>query len=201
MQTIAAIYVRLSKDDLNTDYSKSIANQISGLKTFCIENKFKVYDVFIDDGYSGSSMDRPGFISMISKMKLKKFNTIIVKDLSRLGRNFVQVSEYVENIFPDNDIRFISVNDGYDSLTYSDDESIVLRSFINDYYIKECKRKARKAVEKRSKVKAMTTGGIYGYKYDKDKNIIIDDPAALIVQEIFERYCNRRYICQIDCWH
>ena len=191
MQAIAAIYVRLSKDDLNTDCSKSIENQIKGLTEYCNENKIKIFEIFSDDGYSGGSFDRPAFKDMIKKMEQNKFNTIVVKDLSRLGRSFVHVGEYIENVFPNNNIRFISVSDNYDSLTYKDDESIVIRSFLNDYYLKECKKKAQAAVRKRSSSKPMSTGGIYGYKYDENKNLIIDDRAALIVQEIFERYSNK----------
>lgn len=188
MKNVAAIYVRLSKDDLNTDYSRSIENQIIGLKEYCHNNQFKIYDVFIDDGYSGSNFDRPGFQEMIKMMELKKFDTIIIKDLSRLGRNFVHVGQYIENVFPNNNIRLISLSDNYDSLTYTDDESIVLRSFLNDYYLKDCKKKAQAAVAKRSKKTAMSTGGIYGFKYDENKKLIIDEVPARIVLEIFTRY-------------
>ena len=137
--TLAALYVRLSSEDLNRELSKSIENQIIGLKDYAKKQNIAIFDVYIDDGYSGSNFDRPSFKKMITDMELKKFNTIIIKDLSRLGRNFVHVGNYIEHIFPDNNIRLISVDDNYDSLTYDDDESIVLRSFLNDYYLKECK--------------------------------------------------------------
>ena len=195
--TIAALYVRLSSEDLNRELSKSIENQIIGLKDYAKKQNIAIFDVYIDDGYSGSNFDRPSFKNMITDMELKKFNTIIIKDLSRLGRNFVHVGNYIEHIFPDNNIRLISVDDNYDSLTYDDDESIVLRSFLNDYYLKECKKKAKLAVEKRSKNKYMSTGGIYGFKYDENKNIIIDPIPAKNVQTIFDMFLNGHTIKEI----
>ena len=102
--TIAALYVRLSSEDLNRELSKSIENQIIGLKDYAKKQNIAIFDVYIDDGYSGSNFDRPSFKNMITDMELKKFNTIIIKDLSRLGRNFVHVGNYIEHIFPDNNI-------------------------------------------------------------------------------------------------
>lgn len=187
-QTVAAIYCRLSKEDLNCDTSESINNQMLGINEYAKENNIIVYKVYSDDGYSGGNFERPAFKEMMQDLSIKKFNTIIIKDLSRLGREYIGVGNLVENVFPLNKIRLISINDNYDSLNYEDDYSIVLRSLLNDYYLKECKRKSQQAVMKRSKTKYMTTGGIYGYKYGNDKELIIDEKPANVVRYIFNEY-------------
>lgn len=186
--TIAAIYVRLSSDDLNREISRSITNQIDGLKEYAKNNHISIFDIYIDDGYSGGSFDRPGFQALIKDMNLKRFNTIIIKDLSRLGRNLLSVGNYIENVFPLNNIRLISVSDNYDSERDKINEEVILRSLLNDYYLKECKKKAKQAILKRRDKKYMSTGGIYGYKYDQNKNVIIDEEPAKIVKYIFEEY-------------
>ena len=191
---IAAVYVRLSREDEIEGQSQSIENQIKGIKEYCITNKIAIYNVYCDDGASGKDMNRVGFQKMIDDMYLNKFNTIIVKDLSRLGRNLVLVGQYVEEIFPDNNIRLISISDNYDSLTYNDDESVTLRMFLNDYYLKECKKKVQAACDKRAKSINVTTYGIYGYKV-VDKQIVIDEEAANIVKMIYADYLSgmRKY--------
>lgn len=159
-----------------------------GINEYAKKNNIIVYKVYSDDGYSGGNFERPAFKEMMQDLSFGKFNTILIKDLSRLGREYIGVGNLVENVFPQNKIRLISINDNYDSLTYEDDYSIVLRSLLNDYYLKECKRKSHQAVIKRSKTKYMTTGGIYGYKYGNEKELIIDEELADIVRYIFNEY-------------
>ena len=113
-------------------------NQMIGINEYAKGNNIIVYKVYSDDGYSGGNFERPAFKEMMQDLSLGKINTILIKDLSRLGREYIGVGNLVENVFPQNKIRLISINDNYDSLTYEDDYSIVLRSLFNDYYLKEC---------------------------------------------------------------
>ncbi len=185
-----AIYTRLSKEDLDAT-SKSIENQIIGAKEYCINHQFNIVDCYIDDGYSGGNLDRPDLNRMLNDMKINKFDTIIIKDLSRLGRNFIQVGNLVEEVFPKSNIRLISINDNYDSKTYDDDYSIVIKILLNDYYLRECKKKAKQGALKRSTKGKMTTGGIYGYKYDENKELILDEAVCDEVKNIFDMCLNK----------
>jgi len=118
----AALYLRLSRDDNNgSSESMSIQSQRDLLLSFAKDNGYEVVAIYIDDGYSGTTYDRPEFKRMISDMKQGKFNMIITKDLSRLGRNYVMTGLYTDNIFPDNNIRFIAVNDSVDTCKEEND--------------------------------------------------------------------------------
>ena len=127
----AAVYVRVSGDDSYVDTSSSIDNQIKVIKDYCISNNIDIYRIYSDDGYSGKDMNRPSFKQLEKDLFLNKFNTIIVKDLSRIGRSLIKVGEFVEETCPRNSIRFISILDNYDSINYQNEESIVLKSFLN----------------------------------------------------------------------
>ncbi len=198
MQTYnVAIYARLSKEDSTIEQSRSIESQIIALTNYSKEKKFNIYNTYIDDGVSGATLDRPSFNKLISDMKLKKFNTIIIKDLSRLGRNLIEVGNLLEVVLPQNNIRLISVNENYDSLTYVDDESILLRTFLNDYYLKECKKKSNNAINQRAKSKSLSVRGAYGYMWDENKNIIINPNAALTVKLIFNMFLDNKTPTQI----
>ena len=114
----AGIYIRLSQEDKNKKYesdSESVVNQKQLLRNYCKKNNFNIYDEYVDDGYSGTNFDRPGFTKMIGDIKDKKINLVIVKDLSRLGRDHVLTGYYIEKYFPENRVRFISVVENYDS--------------------------------------------------------------------------------------
>ena len=126
----AAVYVRVSGDDSYVDTSSSIDNQIKVIKDYCISNNIDIYRIYSDDGYSGKDMNRPSFKQLEKDLFLNKFNTIIVKDLSRIGRSLIKVGEFVEETCPRNSIRFISILDNYDSINYQNEESIVLKSFF-----------------------------------------------------------------------
>lgn len=139
MNNTCAIYVRLSKDD-GLDVSQSIQNQIKNLKEYAIANEFNIYIIYVDDGYSGKNMNRPGFQEPLKDIKHKKFSILIVKDISRLGRSLNKVGEFVEEILPTYKIRLISILDNYDSNSYVNEDSIVLKSFLNDYYLKGIER-------------------------------------------------------------
>lgn len=192
MKYIAAIYSRLSVSDSSIEQSKSIESQIKSLSEYCKNNKINIYNTYIDDCVSGGTIDRPNFNKLINDMKLKKFNTLIIKDLSRLGRNLIEIGNLLEVVFPQNNIRIISVNENYDSLTYIDDESILLRTFLNDYYLKECKKKSSNAINQRAKKESLSVRGAYGYMWDDNRNIIINPSAAITVKLIFNMFLNNQ---------
>ena len=145
---IVALYIRLSVEDGDDKVeSNSVSNQRQLLEDFIKENtELSIYDYYIDDGYSGTSSDRPDFQRLLNDMKLKKFNTIIVKDLSRLGRNYIEVGNYIEQIFPLFNMRFIAVNDSIDS--YKDPKSennviVPFKNLMNDEYCIDISKKIR----------------------------------------------------------
>lgn len=190
MRNRAVIYARLSREDENkidgNTESRSIENQIEGLSLYAKENGFQIVDIYYDDGYSGGTMERPAIQKLLNDLKLKKFDIVLVKDISRLGRSLHRVGNLIEKVFPENNIRVISVNDKYDSETYKQNESIVLRSFLNDYYLKEFRKKCKKAREHYAHTKHLNYYPKYGYNFDKDRNEIIDEYSASIVKRIFE---------------
>ena len=131
----AAIYLRLSRDDGGDAESNSIGNQREMLRKYANENMMLVYDEYVDDGISGTHFERPSFKQMISDIEDKKVSSVIVKDLSRLGRNNALVAYYTEIFFVERDIRFIAVNDGIDS-AQGDNDIMPFKSIINEYYAK-----------------------------------------------------------------
>ena len=114
-ETAAAIYCRLSRDDGGDAQSNSIVNQRDILRRFAAENRMRLYDEYVDDGFSGTNFDRPDFKRMVADIESKKINTVLCKDLSRLGRNNAIVAYYTEMFFPDRGIRLIALNDGIDT--------------------------------------------------------------------------------------
>ena len=127
---ITALYCRLSQDDKQEGDSNSIVNQKKILKKYALDRGYSNYLYYIDDGYSGTNFNRPDFQRMIADVEAGKIKRIIVKDMSRLGRDYLQVGMYTEIIFPDHDIHFIAVNDGVDS-TQGDNEFTPFRNIIN----------------------------------------------------------------------
>ena len=183
----AAVYVRVSGDDSYVDTSSSIENQIKVIKDYCTTNNIDIYRIYSDDGYSGKDMNRPSFKQLLNDLYLDKFNTIIVKDLSRIGRSLIKVGEFVEEICPRNAIRFISILDNYDSINYKNEESIVLKSFLNEYYLKECKKKARAILNRKIYKVPLFYHGCYGYDLI-DGKLVINEEEAKIIRRIFKEY-------------
>ena len=183
----AAVYVRVSGDESYVDTSSSIENQIKVIKDYCLTNNINIYKIYSDDGYSGKDMNRPAFKQLLNDLHLDKFNTIIVKDLSRIGRSLIKVGEFVEEICPRNSIRFISILDNYDSINYQNEESIVLKSFLNEYYLKECKKKARAILNRKIHKVPLFYHGCYGYDL-VDGNLIINEEEAKVIRRIFTEY-------------
>ena len=199
MKKIAAIYARLSREDedkIDGKESKSIESQIKTLSDYANEHDIEIYKIYYDDGYSGSTQNRPDFKRLLQDCYAHKFNILLIKDISRLGRVLHQVGQLIEHTFPENNIRVISLNDGYDSQTYIG-ESIVLKNFLNAYYLKEFKKKCRRSLEFRAKTKHLNYYPRYGYRFDKEKKEQIDPYSSSIVKQIFISASQGKTTCQI----
>ncbi|MFR1524181.1 MAG: recombinase family protein [Bacilli bacterium] len=187
-----AIYARLSREDEDkidgNKESRSIENQIKVLSDYATQNEFDIFEVYYDDGISGATQERPGFHKMMEDAKKKKFNILLVKDISRLGRTMHHVGKLIDETFPSLGLRVISIGDKYDSSTYKDDESIVIRNFLNAYYLKDFKRKIHRSVKHRSQTKHMKTYVKYGFLDDGKGGTIIDPYASEIIKRIFRDY-------------
>ena len=182
---ITALYPRLSHEDELQGESNSISNQKRILETYAKQNGFSNLQWYTDDGYSGANFQRPGFQAMLADIEAGKVGTVIVKDMSRLGRNYLQVGMYTEMIFPQKGIRFIAINDGVDS-AQGDNDFAPLRNIFNEWLVRDTSKKI-KAV-KRSKGmsgKPVTSKPVYGYLMDEDENFIIDGEAAPVVRQIY----------------
>ena len=187
-----AAYLRLSSDDGDKAESNSIGNQRSIVKQYINSNKLSSsIKYYIDDGYSGTTFDRPDFKKMVDDIKDNKINCIIVKDLSRLGRNYIEVGNYIEQIFPSYNIRFIAINDNID--TGKDPKSassiiVPFKNLMNDEYARDISQKVRSVLDsKKGQGKFIGSYAPYGYLRDpKDKyKFIIDKEPAKIVKKIF----------------
>ena len=184
-----ALYIRLSKEDESEGPSQSVTNQKSLLEEFVKQHKLSVYDIYIDDGFSGTSFDRPAFQRMIADIEAKKVNMVITKDLSRLGRDYIMTGHYMERYFPEKRVRYISLLDGIDTGVESTANDITpFRAIMNDMYAKDISKKIR-SVKRDKQRKGQFIGGkpMYGYKmHPTEKNkIVIDEEAASIVRRIF----------------
>lgn len=190
---LAADYLRLSRDDGDKMESDSIRNQRSLIKEYVKQHsEITLVEEYVDDGYSGTNFDRPAFQRMIEDAKKKKINCIIVKDLSRLGRNYIETGKYLEKIFPFLGVRFIAVTDHYDSAAQKDDADQIIvpfKNLINDAYCRDISIKIRSQLDVKRK-NGQFIGSFAGYGYTKDPNdknhLIIDEYAAGIVRTIFQ---------------
>ena len=185
----AALYIRLSKEDESEGPSQSVQNQESLLREFVQQHRLSVYDPYIDDGWSGTSFDRPAFQRMIADIEAKKVNMVITKDLSRLGRDYIMTGHYMERYFPEHRVRYISLLDGIDTGVDSTANDITpFRAIMNDMYAKDISKKI-KSVKRDKQRKGKFIGGkpVYGYKmHPTEKNkIVIDEEVAPIVRRIF----------------
>lgn len=185
----AALYIRLSKEDESEGPSQSVQNQESLLREFVQQHRLSVYDTYIDDGWSGTSFDRPAFQQMIADIEARKVNMVITKDLSRLGRDYILTGHYMERYFPEHRVRYISLLDGIDTGVDSTANDITpFRAIMNDMYAKDISKKI-KSVKRDKQRKGQFIGGkpVYGYKmHPTEKNkIVIDEEVAPVVQRIF----------------
>ncbi|MDO4649017.1 MAG: recombinase family protein, partial [Eubacteriales bacterium] len=166
-----------------------IKNQKSILKKYADDNGFTNTEYFVDDGWSGTNFDRPDFQRMITEIDADRVGTVIVKDMSRLGRDYLKVGYYTEIAFPEADVRFIAINNGVDSNNQQDSDFTPFLNIINEWYAKDTSKKIRAVFKAKGESgKPLSTSAPYGYKKDpEDKNHwIIDEPAATVVRNIFQ---------------
>ena len=184
---ITALYCRLSQDDMLQGESNSITNQKAILKKYAEDNDFSNPVFYVDDGVSGTTFERDGFKSMMADVEAGKVGTVITKDLSRLGRDYLKTGEYIEIIFPDHDVRYIAINDGVDTLK-SENELMAFKNIFNDWYARDTSKKIRAVFKAKGQSGKPLSLPIYGYKKSEaDKNMwLVDDEAAEVVCSIFK---------------
>ena len=183
-----ALYLRLSREDGDKTESDSIANQRTLLESYAADHpELCIVDEFVDDGYSGSNFDRPEFERLLKALQERKVNCIVVKDFSRLGRNFVETGQYLEQVFPLFGVRFIAINDNYDSLnSQSRDGMLVpIKSMINEMYSKDLSQKIQSCFRSKEARGEIYTLVPFGYKKDQKNHLILDEEVSDVVMQIF----------------
>ena len=182
-----ALYVRLSRDDENEGDSNSIAHQIEILTKYAKENGITSYKVYKDDGYSGTSFKRPGFQEMMTDIEAGLVSMVIVKDMSRFGRNYLEVGLYTEIRFPEMGVRFIAVNDGVDSDDQMGNDFTPFRNIINEWYAKDTSKKIRAVFRNKGMSgQRLSTNAPYGYIRGEDGHLLVDEETAPVVELIFQ---------------
>ena len=187
-----AIYIRLSREDGDKEESDSVGNQRKLLTEYVAKKEdFILYDIYVDDGYSGTNFNRPSFQRMIADIEDGKVNCVVVKDLSRFGRDYIDTGRYLERYFPELGVRFISVTDSIDSMKQAYDMLLPIKNIFNEQYARDISKKIQATVKSKQKagefIGAFTS---YGYKkspVNKNK-LVIDDYAADVVRRIFSLY-------------
>ena len=196
-----AIYIRLSKEDIDRgcDESESIKNQRT-LLTKYVGNlgwNYELVDIYIDQGFTGTNFNRPDFQRMIKDIEVGKINMVITKDLSRLGRDYIETGEYIEKWFPEKNVRYVSVTDGIDTFANNNGNNDIapFKSILNDMYSKDLSKKIRTALHTMQK-EGKWVGGrtALGYmKAPNDKNkLIICEPEVKIVKTVFNMAISRK---------
>ena len=187
----AALYLRLSRDDNNGNLeSMSIGNQRDYLLNYAQERGWKVYDIYIDDGYSGTTFDRPNFNRMIADIEAGHINLVLTKDLSRLGRNYVQTGQYTDFYFPSKGVRYVAVNDNVDT-SHDENDIAPFKNILNEMYARDISRKVKSARSVSAKQgKFMGSKPPYGYvRSPEDRHKLIIDPyAAEIIRRLFREF-------------
>ena len=186
---VTALYCRLSKDDELVGDSNSIVHQKEMLAKYAKEHGFTNIEFYIDDGYSGTNFNRPDFQRMMADVEEGKISTVIVKDMSRFGRDYIMVGYYTEIYFSNLDIRFIAINDNVDSDIQTENDLTPFKNVFNEWYAKDTSKKIRSVFKaKGNSGKHLTTNPPFGYKKDPDdrEKWIIDEEAAVTVRRIFQ---------------
>ena len=187
-----AVYIRLSREDGDKEESDSVGNQRKLLTEYVskVENLI-IYDVYVDDGYTGTNFDRPSFKRMITDIEEGRVNCVVVKDLSRFGRDYIDTGRYLERVFPELGVRFISVSDGIDSIRQAYDMLLPIKNIFNEQYARDISKKVQATVKSKQKAgEFIGSFTSYGYKKSPaDKNkLIIDEYAAEVVRKVFRLY-------------
>ena len=195
---IAALYCRLSDDDEKDGTSVSIETQEKFLTDFCKTNNITIYDVYIDDGFTGTNFNRPDFNRMMEDVNAKRVNVVIVKDLSRFGRNYLQVGFYISDIFPQMNVRFIAIGDDVDTARGDTDYDLMLpiKNVFNEYYPADCSKKTKQAfITKAMNGEYIGSFAVYGLlKTQENKNLLeINQEVAPNVVWIFEMAAYQGY--------
>lgn len=183
-----ALYERLSHDDELQGESNSISTQRMMLRKYAAEHGLNVVDEYIDDGYSGTNFERPGFKRMISDIESGKINCVVTKDLSRLGRNYLLTGQYIELYFPAHNVRYIAIDNGVDSDNEQSNEFIPFLNIVNEFYAKEISKKVKRALYTRNENGAhYGTYAPLGYIKNPDKkgHLLIDEQTRWIIEKIF----------------
>ena len=199
---ITALYCRLSQEDMQAGESESIQNQKLILQRYADEHHFFNTRFFVDDGFSGVSFEREGLQSMLREVEAGNVATVITKDLSRLGRNYLKTGELIEIIFPEYEVRYIAINDGVDTAR-EDNEFTPLRNWFNEFYARDTSKKIRAVKQAKAQKGERVNGEVpYGYIADpNDRNHLIPDPeTAHVVKQIFALYVGGARMCEIQDW-
>lgn len=186
---VAGLYCRLSKDDGNSVESMSIWSQKVMLKQFAESNSIAIYDYYVDDGYSGTNFERPSFKKMITDIENGKINCVITKDLSRLGRNYLQSGAYIEMYFPQKNIRYIAITDGIDALNSNQNDIMPFKNILNEMYAKDTSKKVKSAIQSRMREGTyIGSKAPFGYLKDPDnkRRLIIDEKTKPIIELIYK---------------
>ena len=199
---ITALYCRLSQEDMQAGESESIQNQKIILQRYADDHHFFNTRFFVDDGFSGVSFEREGLQAMLREVEAGNVATVITKDLSRLGRNYLKTGELIEIIFPEYDVRYIAINDGVDTAR-EDNEFTPLRNWFNEFYARDTSKKIRAVKQAKAQRGERVNGEApYGYLIDpENKNHLIPDPeTAHVVKQIFAMYVRGDRMCDIQNW-
>ncbi len=185
---ITALYCRLSRDDELQGDSNSIVNQKAILSKYAKENHFPNPQFFVDDGYSGANFDRPSWSELVALIEDEKVGVLIVKDMSRLGRDYLRVGLYTDVLFPEKGVRFIAISNGIDSAQQQENDFTPFLNIINEWYCRDTSKKIRAVMKSKGEAgEYLCTNPPYGYMKDPDnkKKWIVDGEAAEIVKRIF----------------
>jgi len=184
-----AIYCRLSREDGNEE-SQSIQAQKEILVEYVNKQGWQIVDVYADDGWSGTNFNRPDFARLLEDIELGKIDLVITKDLSRLGRHYIQTGYYIEEYFPEHNVRYIALNDGYDTSKEDGNEFVPFKNIINEWYAKDISKKVRFTLDNKARngEPRKTTRPIFGYYYNAAGERIPDPETAPIVQLLFRKY-------------
>lgn len=197
---ITALYCRLSRDDEQQGESNSIISQKDILSKYATDKRFANIRFYVDDGVSGSTFNRPKFNEMLAEITAGNVGTVIVKDMSRFGRNYIQVGMYTEITFPKHGVRFIAINDGVDSATGAENDLTPFRNVFNEWFCRDTSKKIRAVIRSKAVSGEQKIGTPpFGYKRDPNdpRRMLIDEPAAEIVREIYNRIIGGEGVCHI----